>query len=212
MSLFEDSDSYVDRAKHHIQDLQARIDLFEKGEPYKRATEYDSNDPNTILHQIKMVSSVDPTLSNIAFDVVNNLRAALDVAGYSIAFKTRSRNKNTNFPFAQDLTHFKTNAPGRCKDLPQDIQNLLLGFKGDKGGNDLLWALNEMCNSNKHMSLIRAKPAVVHEERILRVATTGRWEFIKDLVLDTAKNEVLIAWSTVDSDFKCHYKVTFDVV
>jgi hypothetical protein len=37
--------------------------------------------------------------------------------------------------------------------LPPEIRDLFEGFKPYKGGNNALWALNEMANAPKHMTL-----------------------------------------------------------
>jgi len=48
---------------------------------------------------------------------------------------------------------FETSANGNCKDLPPEIITLFRGFKPYKGGNDLLWALNQIVRANKHAVL-----------------------------------------------------------
>jgi len=45
------------------------------------------------------------------------------------------------------------NAAGGCKDLPTEIRDLFRRFKPYKGGNDALWAMNELCNAPKHKML-----------------------------------------------------------
>jgi hypothetical protein len=45
------------------------------------------------------------------------------------------------------------NLAGGCKDLPAEIRDLLKGFNPYKGGNDTLWAMNELCNAPKHKML-----------------------------------------------------------
>jgi hypothetical protein len=45
-------------------------------------------------------------------------------------------------------------AKGACKDLPTEITALFVSFKPCKGGNNALWALNELANTPKHKMLI----------------------------------------------------------
>jgi hypothetical protein len=42
-------------------------------------------------------------------------------------------------------------------------------FKPYKGGNDLLWALNGICNVNKHRMLV---PVVIRLERMTQIHAT----------------------------------------
>ena len=45
------------------------------------------------------------------------------------------------------------NLAGGCKDLPVEIRALFAAFKPYKGGNNALWAMNELCNIPKHQML-----------------------------------------------------------
>jgi hypothetical protein len=106
-------------------------------------------DPDTSeeVHKIKLVKPMPVDLPGLVFDAINNLRSALDQAIYALK---PVRGKYTYFPFASDAVHFENAIKGRCKNLPQEIRDVLRTFKPYKGGNNLLWALNELANSNKH--------------------------------------------------------------
>jgi hypothetical protein len=69
------------------------------------------------------------------------------------AAKSKST-RHIKFPVAKDEAHFRKTVPGCCKDLPSEIITLFRSCNAYKGGNDVLWTLNELCNTKKHFSLV----------------------------------------------------------
>jgi hypothetical protein len=57
-------------------------------------------------------------------------------------------------PFAKDKAHWGNAVRGGCSDLPSEIRSLFEKCNAYKGGNDTLWALNELCNAKKHFALV----------------------------------------------------------
>jgi hypothetical protein len=141
---FHSSKYSIARAKNHIRDLERQMHEFIESQPYTEVVEIDAQRVEQV-HKIKLVKPMPIALQGIAADAVNNLRNALDQAIYAITPR-----KNAFFPIAPDAPHFENAVKGRCKHLPQEIIDLLRGFKPYKGGNSLLWALNELSNTNKH--------------------------------------------------------------
>jgi hypothetical protein len=147
---FASSKSKLAWAKENLlPDLHRRISEWMNQDPYAKVVEADLK-PGWEVHKIKMVKPFPPEIANIVGDLVGNLREALDTAGHSIALAASSpRTKNTAFPFAGDVTQMASSI-GRSADLPKEIQSLFCGFQPYCGGDDLLWALNELCNGKKH--------------------------------------------------------------
>src|ERR1700686_642182 len=54
------------------------------------------------------------------------------------------------FPFGKTATDLDNSVRGRSKDLRPEIQTLLRSFNTYKGGNDLLYTLNDLANDCKH--------------------------------------------------------------
>lgn len=148
-------------------------------------------------------------LPGIAFDAVNNLRSALDQAIYGINLAVGVTDRNSFFPIAKDGTHFQNAVKGRCKNLPPEIVNLISSFKPYKGGNDLLWALNELCNTDKHgiISPVALNTSSVHYKSM--VFHTG-FRGLGFPIWDRTKNEMelyrLAKGGTAETDFNItHY-------
>jgi hypothetical protein len=157
--IFSDSKLCVRRAQKHILDLEQEINIFLNTRPYATVTEPDADGINQI-HKVKLTESLPDEFAVITSDAVNNLRTALDQAWHAIAV-TSGAIKVTGeayFPIANSFREFEVMLKGMLrkkwtKDLHQDILALLRGFQPYKGGNDLIWALNRICATNKHRML-----------------------------------------------------------
>jgi hypothetical protein len=153
--LFESPRLTIARARHHIDDLNARIDEFVSSKPWSEVIEKDSDGIHD-LHKVKFARRLPADLPCIVFDAANNLRAVLDQSGYASAVAAGYLDpKNTQFPFGDNLAGLEyVIKRGRCKDLPPEILALFRRFKPCLGGNDTLWALNKLCNTKKHCALV----------------------------------------------------------
>jgi hypothetical protein len=149
--IFKSSKSCIARAKHHIQDLKRQTFDFFRTNPYTIISEIDADNAEEVI-KFKFTEPLPEFLFNIAADAANNLRFALDQAIYALSFGKGGR--FAYFPFASDAVNFENGVKGKCKHLHPEIANLVRGFKAYKGGNNLLWTLHELCNTNKH-ALIR---------------------------------------------------------
>jgi len=148
---FASSRSKLAWAKENLlPDLDRRIREFHNLDPYAKVVEPDPQRPGWEIHKIKLVQPFPEAFGNITSDIVVNLRSVLDNAGYAIADAVGKPDaRNCAFPFASDVDNMARSI-GRSADLPKEIQSLFCGFQPYRGGDDLLWALNELCNGNKH--------------------------------------------------------------
>lgn len=159
-ALFYSSRRRLARAEEHISDLEGKVNAFVAEKPWASVVESDA-DGFLHVHKFKSTKGLPEGLANIAADAIENLRSALDNAGYTIALAAgiykaagRMEPKYSNFPFAKSHGELKNSIKGRCRDLPPDIVSLIHSFQPYQGGNDLLWSLNELCNANKHRLLV----------------------------------------------------------
>jgi hypothetical protein len=93
----------LERAKHHIRDLDQVVQAFTDEHPWSYVVDSKSQAPNNV-YKIKFHKPPPADAACIIFDAVNNLRATLDQIGYSAATasgKINSQGK-TNFPFGDD--------------------------------------------------------------------------------------------------------------
>jgi hypothetical protein len=201
---FESSRRKIKRAEKHMFDLQREIEQFQEIDPYERVIEPHPHKPDHQVHKIRMTKELPEAIGDIAFDIVGNLRAALDNAAYSTALavaKPGAELKNTAFPFAGSVAQM-ANSLGRAKDVPREIQSLFFGFQPYFGGDDLLCALNELCNTTKHKIAVPA--GVGQVRRRAAVAGTGFFDMPDPHVWDSAKNEMVLITFGPGAEFDYH--------
>jgi hypothetical protein len=142
------------RAKRHLADFELHIHNFAKSKPWTVVVEKDLDGVTNVV-KVKFTERLSDDLPHIVFDCVNNLRSALDQSAFAIGRKhsSLSKPKSTKFPFGPTESDMRNNSAGGCKDLPAAVRVLFEGFKPYKGGNNILWAMNELCNAPKHKML-----------------------------------------------------------
>jgi hypothetical protein len=162
----------LQRAKHHIRDLDQVVRAFSDGQPrpWSYVTDTESQAPNTV-YKIRFHMPPPAEAACIIFDAVNNLRATLDQIGYSAAIASgKTDPSGTNFPFGDDAAGvenvFKRNRAHLT--LPPQIMDLFRSVEPYKDGSgQLLWAVNKLCNTKKHSKLV---PTMI----------TEAWAFTED--------------------------------
>jgi hypothetical protein len=200
----------IARAKQHITDLEREINAFHASHPYERVVELDPDDPSKSLHKFKLTQPLPWILDCIVGDAVHNLRDALDTAVYSIAIAAgKTDPKHTAFPFAGSPEHFERNALGRCKDLPKEILAVFRAYQPYRAGNDMLWALNDICVRSKHTLLAPLGTAFQSGDIII----TGNTAVMVPLdpVWDRDKNEVVFARLSTGAEITYHFGFTLQI-
>ncbi len=145
--------SMLSRAKRQIVQLQSEITGFTDEKPWAYLIEEDPDGPK-LVHKVKFTKRLSEDLAHIIFETANNLRAVLDQLGFAVAvISGNAAPKACKFPFGLTEVLMRNNAKGGCKDLPAEIRSLFISFKPYKGGNNTLWALNELANTPKHKIL-----------------------------------------------------------
>ena len=203
---FNSSKRRIERAKTHIHDLDGKINYFFKRKPCSHAVELDSAGVNH-LHKIKFTATIPDSFGEIAADAIENLRSALDQAGYAVAVAAGTVNpRSAYFPIGENAANLDTIIAGRCKNIPDDITSLFREFKPYKGGNDLIWALNKANNINKHRLLV---PSCLSPGS-LNISINGTGDSrVPVPVWDSRKNEIVYAISGPGT--KAKYDVNLSV-
>jgi len=147
----------IERAKKHLIDLEAEIvahrdrnlsvviGAHTRG--FVQMSEYSSPVTLPVLPWSAVAS---------ARDVVHNLRSALDHLAHqlaSVGSPGKEPTRRIEFPMARDLaTYEKTKAP-KVEGMRQEAIEAIDALKPYKGGNDDLWRIHELDNTDKHRGL-----------------------------------------------------------
>jgi len=197
------------RAQQHSGDLETELKRFFENQPGTNVVEVDPTGQYK-LFKVRFKNSIPDQITDITYDAVHNLRDSLDHIGYGIAVASgRNNPQHTNFPFAPDAAKFDQQMRGRCKDLPDEIVSVFRSFKSYKGGNDLLWALNKVAVTNKHM-LVNPMAAASHSMFIQNLTISGgqvpfgigesaRW--------DRSKNEITVMRLPAQAQIQANFGV-----
>jgi hypothetical protein len=146
----QDSRYTFARAKHHIEDFDARVEAFAESEPYGFT-------PNVYPEgsvKFGLVNPMPPELHAIFADAAHNLRRSLDQACYSVA----GAEHDADFPFARKWRDVKRMDRGKSKNLPPEIFQVVIALKPCMSGNRTLWAVHELDRIGKHRRLVRMSP------------------------------------------------------
>jgi hypothetical protein len=195
------------RAEKHFVDLQNEISEFTQQSPYEQVTEPHPDKPGFTIEKVRMAKEIPAAIADLTADIVISLRSALDNAGYAIAVAAGVNNpKHCAFPFAGSAAQM-ANAVGRAKDIPEKIQSLFCGFQPYKGGNDLLWALNEVANTDKHKMVIPIGQALARYGA--SVSGTGFFSMPDPHVWDRTKNEMKLIELGPSATYKYDFRFQF---
>lgn len=199
------------RAQDHINDLDRRIKTFGDSKPYAMFVDLHDDGINE-AHKIKFIRSLPDIFSDLVVDAVYNLRAALDQAGYAVATLHGGGDpRKTHFPFGDTITEAESRGIGTSKNIPKEVFALMMSFKPYKGGNDKLWALNNLCNISKHRMLQAVGVTFVHNGFEKFEVTTGKGRIIDNPVWNSEKNEIIYAIFEPGSKFEYNLSTRFQV-
>jgi hypothetical protein len=79
---------------------------------------------------------------------------------------------------------------GRCKNIPEQIYPFFRALQPYKGGNDLLWALNDVCVRDKHKLLTATGTAAWRHHA--RFEGTAVFSMPADHIWDRTKQEMVL--------------------
>lgn len=152
--------SRVDWAKKHIESLHRAEEAFWQREPFRVDVR---NNRLTGKHEyyLSKTSEIPSDIVLIAGDVLHNLRSALDNLAYALPLAPitpgKERSRRRQFPVVDSAEKYmSTDVRRGVETFRKDVVEALDGVRPYKGGNDTLWALNELNNINKHRLILTA--------------------------------------------------------
>lgn len=201
----------IEWAKNHIKEFELQADKFFREEGCTVFTELDVDRSYQLL-KVKFAPQIPHSLLGHATDTAYNLRAALDQAIYSVAQlnNTISLKGFPFFPVTSKSADFEIKLNGVQKFLPREILDLIRKFKPYKGGNDLIWALNDVCNVSKH-GLLHSFPATLKYSVVGPRTVPAEPEFFSEPIVDGDKNEVAIARLPISAEHSINTEASFTV-
>jgi hypothetical protein len=213
--IFSSSKTRLRWAKNDISNVKKRVRKFLQSHPCAKAVEIDGDGLREV-HKVKLVKSIPDSATRDTVKALEDLRAALDLATTSISVKANPSLTDTtriHFPFCAKAGDLKSRINSACKHLPVDIQTLFEGFKPYSGGDDLLWALNELCNGSKHEIIVPVGLASgpIHVRR-LSMTSGKHGGYIPAPFWDREKNEMVFGVCSIGAEFNYNLDFSLGIV
>jgi hypothetical protein len=154
MNELRSSKLKVERAKTHIDHLQIALKAYFGANPYGVRQEFDVNgeDVNWIIHS---TAPLPDEVYAIVGDAIHNMRSSLDHLAVTLA-KANGATKlgDVYFPFGRSREIFEASAKEKIKRLSTDARDMIRALQPYQGGNDFLFSLHALDNSDKHQTII----------------------------------------------------------
>jgi hypothetical protein len=141
----------IKRANTHIRELEQLLSAFLNTDPKPVRVGWSPrpNGEKALIAQISKPLPEDATV--IVGETAVQLRSALDKVVGALAVLAGETATGTKFPFGGDRNPFPSaREQASIKKLSADAQALIIAQKPYLGGNDLLWAVNKLANTDKH--------------------------------------------------------------
>jgi hypothetical protein len=145
----------IERAKHHLGDLEVVRGGFMNGNPYRIERQ---TDPQTgyNVHRVFDIQAPPVKIGLIAGDVIHNLRSALDHLAYQLVYANgATHTKQTAFPIWDSAAEYKAQRARRVKGMAQaaiDAIDAIEPYQGGRGAG--LWVLHYLDIADKHHALL----------------------------------------------------------
>lgn len=153
------TDAYakLDRARHHIADLNSEIIKFLATDFYRMRIEPDDGISGIRIF-FDSLHEPDKKVDALIGDAIGNLRSTLDYAAVALAYPITGKTDGTGFPFANNADGFSgevrsARCLGPCNPIIQNhFINEVQAYNGGNGHS--FWVLNKLRNIDKHRLLI----------------------------------------------------------
>ena len=198
----------ISLAREHIEALEKASSDFFAPKPYFHFVEPDRTGLKDV-YKVRLTRELPDRIFNLVDQTVGALRAALDRSCYATCKLPHAR--NAYFPIASNASELERTIRGaRCKDIEPEILSFISTPRPYKGGNDLIWSLNQLCNADKHKNI---EPygfsGVASEHQHLSWSEPKSVEVEWGSYWDSARQELVVITSDRGVDLQYGIKVMF---
>jgi hypothetical protein len=143
----------IERAKHHVRDLESRILAFRETDPYRLLCEKDSQTGERIF-RVQVRHPLPQDIALIVGEAAYQLRSSLDhLAWQLVEANGQASGDWTYFPISESLAKHEAGSPRKVQGMSAAAISLIDAAKPYKGGNNGLWKLHQLNNFDKHRLL-----------------------------------------------------------
>jgi hypothetical protein len=144
----------IERAKHHIDDLDSKIAVFMQDRPFRLIIQHKPKAEEYIVAS-KRQKTIPNEWSLILGDAIHNLCAALDITLYAMAKDKAASPFEIMFPFVRKAESLEGRIKGTQVNFAGTyVVETIRALKPYPGGNEILSGLHRLDARDKHRLLI----------------------------------------------------------
>lgn len=144
----------IERAKHHINDLNSQVNTYLSGRPMKLVFKQDRKTAMQTL-EIKVIKPIPTEFGAIIGDALHNLRSALDLFAFHLVGSLAKNPDQVYFPFAKTADKLSEVIDNRQMHLAgTHVAKAIAELKPYPNGNPLLSGLHSLDITDKHKIVI----------------------------------------------------------
>lgn len=144
----------IERAKHHINELDVEVKSFLARKPFRLMARVEKNPPRKVFF-IKDDIPIPPAISLITGDAIHNLKSALDMLAWAMVGDQAINPKRVLFPFADTREGLVGSIANRQIHLAgEDVVTAIKELEPHGGGNELLYGIQVLDTTDKHHIII----------------------------------------------------------
>jgi hypothetical protein len=154
VDLFKSPRQKITQARKSMEELRDQEKAFNAREPYTRLVETDPEGWNQ-THTVRLTEPLPENFAALTRAVAESFCTALDQAVFAASKAAGgTRLMDTCFPIADSRAAFDKIADQKCKGVPSEIMAIVRGSEPFKGGNGLLWGLQEIIRAEEYFLIV----------------------------------------------------------
>lgn len=180
---FKSADLKLERAEHHIGDLEVKLREFTKFFSH-RVVVHRQGKEDPLFFEILHDAPLPDEWSLIISDAIHNLRTVLDHATWELlGLDNAIRNRHTKLPTGYDRVSFEAACKGIKTPRKDTIDFFIQLAVYPKGAGETLYFLSQLDNAEKHTILSPVFQAASVERIVFVEIATGDRFATKNVVL-----------------------------
>src|SRR5438270_9872527 len=209
-SPFKDARLRIRWAKESLCHFERSARLYYKRAPYGRVVDPDPDGIHE-RHKLKFYKPFPVSLTKNTIRTVENLRSALDLMAVAIVKLLKLPTDDPAFPFSKTASDFKGRKNRCCKGFPKEITRLWEGYEPFGRTDNLLFALNELCNTSKHRIIVPVGSKAGISIPLIETIGGTRPLTIFEGLWDTTENEITYAITERGLKWKHHVQIAVGI-
>lgn len=173
----DDARLLVERANEQIVEFKALLKAFLDNEAWTPKIDFDV-ETGTYTHKLIIGGQPNRRTKAVAKDAWDNLRSALDHLNAACARLggSEGHDNGAHFPFVRKGEDLASEMKRKCRNVPQVVLDYFASLRPYPGGDDRLYALSNIRNSNQHWRLRSAILTVIGVE-VVWIRPGQKWEY-----------------------------------